>query len=159
MSEKKTIDLQKQIRQQNRLEKSIRKGDLKNCLLAIKAGADPNRKDGNGVSLLALCASSRRLDDRALEVLHVLAENGADINEKGEHGRTLLHLAAYRANESLCRFLLEKGADPTALDDQGKTPMECVELPKTYLLLKEAVEKPDVSENDDSVFVGGGWTR
>ena len=36
---------------------------------------------------------------------------------------TLLHLAAAKGNDALCRFLIEQGLDINAKGDQNKTPL------------------------------------
>ena len=44
------------------------------------------------------------------------------VNTANAEGGTALHLAAYRAHEKVVRMLLEKGADPAAVDGRGHTP-------------------------------------
>ena len=69
---------------------------------------------------------------RAKEVLSLLLSYGADINRKAEEEgysgsmaeRTALHLAAGQGDVDLVQWLLEAGADPTAQDCYGWTPLE-----------------------------------
>ena len=56
-------------------------------------------------------------------IVEMLVVGGADVNERGVLGRTHLHVAA-RSKPALFPILLELGADPTALDDWGRTPLD-----------------------------------
>jgi ankyrin repeat protein len=68
-------------------------------------------------------------------IARVVLEYGFDINEV--RGRTLLHGAANRGTIKAVRWLLENGADPNALDDQGRTPLHvCAERNTTTTVLK-----------------------
>ena len=62
-----------------------------------------------------------------LEVARVLLEAGADPNERRD-GRSVLHEAvAMRHTDraaGLVAELLERGADPSATDDEGRTPVD-----------------------------------
>lgn len=42
----------------------------------------------------------------------------------GRENKTPLHFAAMTGNEAIVRFLLEQGADPYAVDDEGQYPQE-----------------------------------
>ena len=47
------------------------------------------------------------------------ADETADINARGFHGWTALHLAHRYGNTRLCELLLAAGADADAVDDDG----------------------------------------
>jgi ankyrin repeat protein len=47
---------------------------------------------------------------------------GADVEARGAHGITPLHLAASRGDGALCELLIARGADPQAAMDDGSTP-------------------------------------
>ena len=51
-------------------------------------------------------------------------EFGADINAPGEHGFTALHEAATQGHLNVVKFLLERGANPRALNAWGETAFE-----------------------------------
>lgn len=55
----------------------------------------------------------------------VLRQCGAeDINDQGVVLGTALHLASQAGSEAVVELLLQAGADPTVLDDQGQTPRQ-----------------------------------
>lgn len=75
-------------------------------------------------------------DATGLTPLHIAAANGnvalvaellayhADVNaHDATHGVTPLHLAARNGHHQIAKLLLEHGANPQALDHQGKTPL------------------------------------
>ena len=57
------------------------------------------------------------------EVIEALVRAGADLEARNRRGQTALHVAAMR-NGAAFEKLLELGADPAALDDEGRTPMD-----------------------------------
>jgi ankyrin repeat protein len=57
-----------------------------------------------------------------LEVARLLINAGAEINARGEHGRTALHIAAAWGHLDVVQLLLAHGADPVIRDDEGLTP-------------------------------------
>jgi truncated hemoglobin YjbI len=58
-----------------------------------------------------------------LHRVRVLLDYGADVSDRGRYGRTALHYAVRGGKLPLIELLLERGADPNALDNQGRTPM------------------------------------
>lgn len=57
-----------------------------------------------------------------VQVARVLLAAGADVNRPCEHGRTALHMAAAWGHADVVSLLLEHGADPQIVDDEGMTP-------------------------------------
>ena len=57
-----------------------------------------------------------------LDVVKFLAEQGADIHTRDEHGRTPLMRAA--AHLDVVEYLVEQGADVNAQDVNGETPLK-----------------------------------
>ena len=55
--------------------------------------------------------------------VHLLVEQGLDINALDENGRTPLHLAAPIGRYSLVQYLVEHGADDHLKDKFHKTPL------------------------------------
>ena len=75
----------------------------------------------HGMPMLFFPAASGRRDVAAL-----LVERGAEIND-GAGGNTALHAAAYFGRVEMVKWLLERGADTTATDYEGKTPLQVAE--------------------------------
>ena len=57
-----------------------------------------------------------------VDVARVLIEAGAAVNKQCEHGRTALHMAAAWGQVDVVQLLLENGASPKIVDDEGMTP-------------------------------------
>ena len=79
-------------------------------------------------------------DAETPEAVALLLAAGADIEARATYlgwrqpnGRdmTPLHVAAKRGNAAVFMALLEAGADPTALDIEGKTPLDHAREQKT----------------------------
>jgi len=60
-----------------------------------------------------------------LEKVKELLNKGADVNAKGEYGRTPLMWVLREANIEISELLIEKGADLNVQDDEGKTVLMC----------------------------------
>ena len=108
---------------------ATRSKDLKTLALLLDAGVDPNARAEDGTTAL-LAASYWRTGGAALVIL---LEGGADPNvvyswDDGRpdtmNGETALHRAAQKGNVDGVYALLAHGADATALDGQGRTPLD-----------------------------------
>lgn len=58
------------------------------------------------------------------EMAELLYFHKADVNIRYEGGRTLLHFAAMKTRPEALKWLLAKGADPTAKSNEGETPLD-----------------------------------
>lgn len=54
-------------------------------------------------------------------MVHLLLDNGADIEGQDNRGRMALHLAAMSGNYEIVKLLLEKGANPTVVNKFRRT--------------------------------------
>lgn len=103
----------------------------------LENGADPNARDLSGRSPLRVLLNSS-VTQPPVEIGGLLIEKGADINEKCKGDRRaplLLHIPirsypirSYQmeAHEPTTRWLLENGADPSAVDSHGWTALHVV---------------------------------
>ncbi|MBT8250004.1 MAG: ankyrin repeat domain-containing protein [Acidimicrobiia bacterium] len=90
----------------------------------IDFGADPNYGDHAGFPSLIAALSTDRKD--VGEILVLLLDAGADIQQVGVNGFTPLHYAAAYQTPDLVQLLLDRGADPDARTnvDDYTTPLE-----------------------------------
>jgi ankyrin repeat protein len=93
--------------------------------LLLEHGADPKTKvEISGLAADAftpVMVAAMRGDAGALKPL---LERGADVNvQGGDFGRTALLMATTTGREDVVKLLLDKGADPSATDRLGNTPL------------------------------------
>jgi len=77
-------------------------------------------------------------------VKFLVEELGADVNARDHNGYSPLHHAAARGDNELIRYLVSKGADPTAVARSGQTtadmangPVQRIQpFPETVALLE-----------------------
>ena len=81
-------------------------------------GRAPNGDGGN----TALWFAAQGPLPNGVQVVRVLIDAGADVNRQCEHGRTALHMAAAWGHADVVRLLLEHGASPKIVDEEGMTP-------------------------------------
>jgi cytohesin len=97
----------------------------------LDEGGDPNRRTDHQQTLLHIAA-----DNSDLDVVKLLIARGADINAKGYHGYTPLHLAVDADCDTsahddrrisdlpVTKLLIEAGADEFVRDDDGEIPRD-----------------------------------
>ena len=56
-----------------------------------------------------------------------MIESGAEPNERGKDGWSVLHLAAHYSSAETVRALIEAGADPAARGPGGRLPADLAE--------------------------------
>ena len=97
--------------------------EITQCMEAMKAaGGDVNTKTSLGDNLLAVFVLFG--DDP--EVVRILLEAEADIENRNNLGETLLHRSIFSCttrNYAFLELFLEKGLNPNARDKKGKTPL------------------------------------
>jgi len=62
-------------------------------------------------------------------VRYLVEEHGADVNARDHNGFTPLHHAAARGDNELILYLVEKGADVTAVARRGQTTVDMANGP------------------------------
>ena len=102
-------------------------GHLEVMRLLIDRGADVNRVATHRIGVTPLHAA---LFGRQVEAALLLVERGADVTlARGGSGLkragwTALHYAADMGFRTLVQPLLDRGADPSRRDEEGKTPLD-----------------------------------
>jgi ankyrin repeat protein len=110
--------------------------------LLVESGANPRAKNPDGVGAVTLATQSRKF-----EALKYLVETvGLSVNEPRKSGGSPLHTALRFGDPEVVKYLVEKGADLTVKDRQGRTPVESAkyDAPKKVaaMLQKLLQEKP-----------------
>ncbi|OCT58046.1 ankyrin repeat domain-containing protein 55 isoform X2 [Xenopus laevis] len=95
-------------------------GWLEGCISLLRNGAKQNIPDKNG--RLPLHAATAEPDARLLAVL-LQQSTLSEINHQDNEGMTSLHWAAFHNRPQHAQALLQKGADPTLVDKDFKTPL------------------------------------
>lgn len=90
----------------------------------LEAGADPNAVTTYGTTPLRTLAGYGKDASNVSDLVRILVEHGADVNQKDDTGDTVLHVAAYKNRPALIDALLENGADPAIRNDDGQTPAD-----------------------------------
>jgi len=62
-------------------------------------------------------------------VRYLVEELGADVNARDHDGNTAIHHAASRGDTEMIRYLVSKGADPTAVNREGQTTVDMANGP------------------------------
>jgi ankyrin repeat protein len=101
-------------------------------LLAAGALVDLPQREGLTPLMVAVGAGASPIDTRgkfrtaleALETAQVLLAAGAAIDARDARGRTALHYAAAAGYTDAALLLVERGADPAAVDADGATPID-----------------------------------
>ncbi|MCD7463131.1 hypothetical protein HAX54_050015 [Datura stramonium] len=132
------------------LKSAAKKGNSHCISSLIEVGADVNRRDSDGDSVMSLAVKSGNLDsvqvliesgytidnsiDRFLhyaaamdrvDLMEILCLGYADIdlNSIDSQGRTALHIAANHGHVEVIQFLVSVGSDPDMSDSKGWTPL------------------------------------
>lgn len=137
--------------------------DVQAMHLLVAAGADPNIASAEGVTPLMVAAglgwganSSRNAPDSWMAAVKYCLELGADVNAKDIYNYTALHGAAYRGDNEMVQYLVDKGAKLDVRSKKGQTvtdmangPMVNAHLPTEHpdtiaLLEKLGAPPPEV---------------
>jgi len=107
-------------------------GDVTVMKLLLQHGADPRIDTFHGTSALMAAAGVNWVvaqtwtegPRQLLEAVKLCYELGMDVNQANSMGVTALHGAANRGSEDIIRFLVEKGADLTAQDNEHRSALD-----------------------------------
>ncbi|NOX74211.1 MAG: ankyrin repeat domain-containing protein [Alphaproteobacteria bacterium] len=107
------------------LTNAIGSGNLESVEWFLNQDVDVNYQDDEGMSPLK-SAIQHEHDDTvmgrehslSIDIVSLLLDAGADINARGTLDETPLHTAAAIGSLELVQFLLERGADPLAMDSE-----------------------------------------
>ncbi len=107
-------------------------GDVTVMKLLLEHGANPKIDTFQGTSPLMAAAGVNWVVAQTwtegpaslLEAVKLCYELGMDVNQANSMGITALHGAANRGSDDIIRFLVEKGADLTAQDNEHRSALD-----------------------------------
>ena len=108
----------------------------------LEIGADPNHPAQDGFPSLIEALATDRPDNKH-DLLRLLLDFGADVQQRGHNDWTPLQHAVVRRDLAAVTLLLARGADPAARTriDECSTPLEDAEaigFTKAVALLRDA---------------------
>lgn len=86
----------------------------------LELGANPNHRDARGVTPIMEAVYGQYGQAKSMEIL---AQAGADVNNRDDIGFTALHRAAGSFNAAMFAKLIELGANVNAQDNEGRPPL------------------------------------
>ena len=134
------------------LNAAIVRHDLAKIKILVKAGANVNTKDINGLSPLHLSAQ-----DGYKDITEFLLQNGASINITDSENCTPLHYAVTFERVDSVKFLVEKGADLSIKSRlKSQTPLDIARknnlLEISEILVKKTLEIREAGEPSNKRF-------
>ena len=116
---KKTVESQ-----MKNLFRAINSGDVVAVASICRGNIDLNIKH-QGLTPLERAAGKKRPDGNGYDdIVSILIDSGARVNETDERGWTALHVASTNGNINVVKLLIEEGAGVNIKDRMGKTPMK-----------------------------------
>ena len=106
-------------------------GDAELLQVLAAHGADPRlRAKGEATALMAAAGAARGMTQgtikfrlgNPLEAVKVVMEVGGDVHATTETGQTALHAAAFAGEDEVVQFLVDRGAEVDAQDNDKQTP-------------------------------------
>ncbi|RDW84112.1 ankyrin repeat domain-containing protein [Aspergillus mulundensis] len=142
------------------LERAVRENQLGSVQLLLDAGASPSWKAGGVFSPLTTA-----LRERYKDIVAYLLDNGADVNEPGEHLPLVKAIRRLEGGDlSMVRLLLERGADPNLCYRGWSAVMQAVEDRDSGVLgVLVRGRRVDLGQTDDGgrsvleMAEGAGW--
>jgi ankyrin repeat protein len=115
-------------------------------------GEDPSRVNAKQECSMATPLSSAA-EEGHIEVVRLLLDQGAAINEQEDYGSTAVLCASQQGHTPVVELLLERGADPTLPDGDGSTSLMTASdqghLGVVRLLLDHPSAKTTIDNRDE----------
>ena len=115
------------------LDYAVRNGDLQTLARLFQVGVSINERGRGGLTALHMAIGYN------IETVRWLLDQGADLFAKTDDGYTPLHTACTGsqsdAQSLVIKLLLKRGANPTAVSNDSKTPLNLAEERRFYLAI------------------------
>lgn len=115
---------------------AVMNGNAKLANALLSAGVDANAKGGLPQSPLQLaslsCAGGRVKSAQVVQMMDLLLDHGARVNEPGMGGLNALFVAVQNCSPDVVRRLIKGGADLNARTPQGFTPLSMALIVENY---------------------------
>lgn len=109
---------------------SVKNGQADDVKRFIKEGINVNE------SVSGRPPMHHAADGGHVDILELLVESGANVDEKDKHGMTPLLSAIFEGHKDCVEYLLSKGASKTGTAPSGQSYIECAETDEIKQLLK-----------------------
>lgn len=124
--------------------------------ILLEHGADAAYLDEQGQSALHKCIRACDREDACLEVVSLLVEAGCYVDAQDWEGQTPLHIAVHSGFTAVARFLLDRGANVSYVDERGASVLhKCLQSygfgevrKELLLLLLEAGASADAENSE-----------
>ena len=111
----------------NPLHWAAYKGRLEATGSLLRHGTDMNAENDNGETPLHLVARGKyESQEHGASIVRLFLEQGVDVNVRTKHEWTPLHSAAFNGKLRVVGALLYQGANASAENDRGETPLHLV---------------------------------
>jgi len=84
-------------------------------------------------------------DQKQMDMVTLLVDEGADVNSRNEKGQTPLHFAVLFDHIEKAELLINAGADVNAKDKSDRTPLD-IAVDRGYTEIVELLRKHGVKE-------------
>jgi Ankyrin repeats (3 copies) len=84
--------------------------------------------------------------DKHMKIINILFNAGADIEAMDNLENRPLHFAAISPSVETVKLFLELGADPTAVNSKGHTPLECAAMENPNCTVFQVMWFPTISK-------------
>jgi hypothetical protein len=101
----------------------VNQAPIETIRVLVDAGCNVHYKDNSEAGYLYKIVQEYNIrEEKGLEYLTFLIQQGLDVNEGNVVGETPLHLAINKNKKSYIEFLLQQGADLNQANKEGETP-------------------------------------
>jgi len=116
------------------LHEAVKAKDTSNVRRLLELGADPNYKAKVGFFELSLLIWASQNND--FQTVKLLVDHKAVVDFRDAFKSTALMYAAYKGNIEIVSYLIAKGADVNAKDDQGNSVLTAAKQSENKDLIK-----------------------